>query len=29
MDVKPGVDPATAEKRFDEVIAELVAKGPN
>jgi predicted Zn-dependent peptidase len=28
MDVKPGVDPATAEKRFDEVIAELVAKGP-
>ena len=28
MDVKPGVDPAVAEKRFDEVIAELVAKGP-
>lgn len=28
MDVKPGVDVAMAEKRFDEVIAELVAKGP-
>jgi predicted Zn-dependent peptidase len=29
MDVKPGVDPAVAEKRFDEVIAELVNKGPS
>jgi predicted Zn-dependent peptidase len=28
MDVKPGVDPALAEKRFDEVIAELIAEGP-
>jgi len=28
MDVKPGVDPAVAERRFDEVIAELVANGP-
>jgi predicted Zn-dependent peptidase len=28
MDVKPGVDPAMAERRFDEVIAELVAEGP-
>jgi predicted Zn-dependent peptidase len=28
MDVKPGVDPAVAEKRFDEVIAQLVAEGP-
>ena len=28
MDVKPGVDRATAERRFDEVIAELVAEGP-
>jgi len=28
MDVKPGVDPALAERRFDEVIAELVANGP-
>ncbi len=28
MDIKPGVDPALAEKRFGEVIAELVAKGP-
>ncbi|HVQ27052.1 MAG TPA: pitrilysin family protein, partial [Planctomycetota bacterium] len=29
MDVKPGVDVATAERRFDQVIAELVANGPN
>jgi len=28
MDVKPGVDRATAEKRFDEVIAGFVAEGP-
>lgn len=28
MDVKPGVDPALAERRFDAVIAELLAKGP-
>ena len=28
MDVKPGVDAALAEKRFNEVIAELVAEGP-
>lgn len=28
MDVKPGVDPAVAEKRFDAVIAELVRNGP-
>ena len=28
MDVKPGVDAAVAERRFDEVIAELVANGP-
>ena len=28
MDVKPGVERAVAEARFDEVIAELVAKGP-
>ncbi|MGN3975076.1 M16 family metallopeptidase [Tsuneonella sp. SYSU-LHT278] len=29
MDVKPGIDPATAEKRFDEVIARLVSEGPD
>ena len=29
MDIKPGVDRATAERRFDEVIAELVAEGPS
>ncbi|MBS1240374.1 MAG: Peptidase inactive domain protein, partial [Proteobacteria bacterium] len=28
MDVKPGVDRALAEKRFDEIIADLVANGP-
>ncbi len=28
MDVKPGVDPAEAEKRFDAVIARLLAEGP-
>ncbi|MBO0749734.1 MAG: insulinase family protein, partial [Porphyrobacter sp.] len=28
MDVKPGVDPAVAEKRFDAVIADLVRNGP-
>jgi predicted Zn-dependent peptidase len=28
MDVKPGVEPAAAEARFDQVIAELVANGP-
>jgi len=28
MDVKPGVDAAQAERRFDEVIADLVTNGP-
>jgi predicted Zn-dependent peptidase len=28
MDVKPGVDVATAEKRFEAIIADLVSKGP-
>jgi predicted Zn-dependent peptidase len=28
MDVKPGIDPAVAEARLDELIAELVANGP-
>ncbi|HEY6816270.1 MAG TPA: pitrilysin family protein [Croceibacterium sp.] len=28
MDVKPGVETAAAEARFDQVIAELVAQGP-
>jgi len=28
MDVKPGVDPTAAEKKFDEVIADLVKNGP-
>ncbi len=28
MDVKPGVDRAVAEKRFDELIAQFVAEGP-
>lgn len=27
-DVKPGVDPALVSKRLDEIIADLVAKGP-
>jgi predicted Zn-dependent peptidase len=26
--VRPGVDPAKAEKRLDEIMAELIAKGP-
>jgi len=29
MDIKPGVDRAAAEKRLDEVIADMLAKGPN
>jgi len=28
MDIKPGVDRAVAERRFDEVIADLIANGP-
>ncbi|MDP3676068.1 MAG: pitrilysin family protein [Novosphingobium sp.] len=28
MDVKPGVDRARAEARYDEVIAQLIAEGP-
>jgi predicted Zn-dependent peptidase len=28
VDVKPGVDPALASKRLDEIIADLIAKGP-
>lgn len=28
VDVKPGVDPATVSKRLDEIIADLVDKGP-
>jgi predicted Zn-dependent peptidase len=28
VDVKPGVDPALVSKRLDEIIAELIAKGP-
>jgi predicted Zn-dependent peptidase len=28
MDVKPGVDPTAAEKKFDDVIADLVKNGP-
>ncbi|QKG70200.1 M16 family metallopeptidase [Erythrobacter mangrovi] len=28
MDIKPGIDRAIAEKRLDEVIAEMLAKGP-
>jgi predicted Zn-dependent peptidase len=28
MDVKPGVDRALAEKRFDEVIRQFIAEGP-
>jgi len=27
-DVKPGVDPALVSKRLDEIIADLIAKGP-
>jgi predicted Zn-dependent peptidase len=29
MDVKPGVDVAQAQARFDQVIAELIADGPS
>ncbi|MGX7925528.1 M16 family metallopeptidase [Tsuneonella sp. HG094] len=29
MDVKPGVDPALAERRLDEEIAKLVSAGPD
>ncbi len=29
MDIKPGVDRALAEKRFDELIAQFLAEGPN
>jgi zinc protease len=29
MDVKPGVDQAVAEARLDEVIAEMIANGPD
>ncbi len=28
MDVKPGVDPAAAEAKFNAIIAEFVARGP-
>ncbi|MEQ5787347.1 insulinase family protein [Erythrobacter sp. NFXS35] len=28
MDVKPGVDPAVAEAKFNAIIAEFVARGP-
>jgi predicted Zn-dependent peptidase len=28
MDVKPGIDPAVAEKQFDAIIADLVRTGP-
>jgi len=28
VDVKPGVDPAVVSKRLDEIIADLIAKGP-
>jgi predicted Zn-dependent peptidase len=28
VDVKPGVDPALVSKRLDEIIADLIAKGP-
>ncbi len=27
--VKPGIDPATVGKRMDEILAELIAKGPS
>ncbi len=29
MDIKPGVDRATAERRLDQVIAEMIAEGPS
>src|SRR5213075_823491 len=29
ISVRPGVDPAKAEKRLDEVMANLIAKGPS
>ena len=29
MDVKPGIDRAVAEKRFDEIIARYIAEGPS
>ncbi len=29
VDVRPGVDPAVAMKRLDEIVAELIAKGPS
>lgn len=29
MDVKPGVDPAVAEKRLREVVSDYLASGPN
>lgn len=29
MEVRPGVDPAVAEARFDAVIAQLLAEGPS
>ncbi|MGH6785671.1 MAG: M16 family metallopeptidase [Novosphingobium sp.] len=29
MDVKPGVERAVAEKRFDELIAQYIAEGPS
>jgi zinc protease len=28
MDVKPGVDPAAAEAKFNAIIADLIARGP-
>jgi hypothetical protein len=28
MDVRPGVDPAVAARRLDQLIAEFIAKGP-
>ncbi len=29
VDVRPGVDPATAAKRLDEIIADLIKSGPS
>ncbi|MES2987451.1 MAG: pitrilysin family protein [Pseudomonadota bacterium] len=29
MTIRPGVDPAIASKRLDEIMADLIAKGPN